>query len=244
MERLTCRQKREIRKEAVRKKRLEANKKVRLFPENKRGMHVMHFERFLKVFLTPIHFLIYPYRLHGNTKAPKGACVFVGNHYSMFDVFYPVQTTWEGVHYMTKQSVLEKPVLWKWGVRIGAIGVARDGTDARAVMDCIRVLKGGEKLCLFPEGTRNRLENGEFLPFRNGAAMLAVKTKSPIVPFVSIKRQKPFRLTHVVFGDPIELTEYYDKKLTAEDYEVLDNMLRDKMYKLRDDFLARKKKKK
>lgn len=243
-EKLTRKERRAQRKEEIKKKRLDANKKTRLFPANKRGKHIMAFETFLKILLTPIHFLLYPYVLHGHKKVGKGACIYVGNHYSMFDIFYPVQTTWEGVHYMTKQSVLEKPVLWKWGVRIGAIGVARDGSDARAVMECLRVLKAGEKLCMFPEGTRNRQENGEFLPFRSGAAMLSIKTRSPIVPFVSVKRQRVFRLSHVIFGEPIEFSEYYGKKMTEEDYEACDNLLREKMYEIRDAYLASRKKKK
>lgn len=243
-EKLTRKQKRERRKEEIKKKRLAANASPRLFPANKHGKHIMPFEIFLKVLLTPIHFLIYPYVLHGNKHVGKGACLFVGNHYSMFDVFYPIQLTWEGIHYVTKNAVLEAPVLWKWGVRIGAIGVARDGSDARAVMDCMRVLKAGEKLCLFPEGTRNRDDSGEFLPFRSGASVLSIRTKSPIIPFVSVRRQRPFRLTHVIVGEPIEFSEFYDKKPTAEDYAACDEALMQKMYALRDEFLASRKRKK
>ncbi len=243
-EKVSRKQKKEQKRAEIREKRLKANQTPRLFPADKKGRHIMPFMVFLKILLTPIHFLIYPYVLHGNKKAGKGACIFVGNHYSMFDVFYPLQATWEGIHYITKRSVLEKPVLWKWGKRIGAIGVARDGSDARAVIDAIRVLKAGEKLCMFPEGTRNREENGEFLPFHSGASMFSIRTKSPIIPFVSIRRQRPFRITHVVFGDPIEFTEFYDKKPTQEDYAVCDELLRSKMYELRDGFLAARKRKK
>ncbi len=240
---LTRAEKKAQKRERTRQKRLNANKNPRLFPPNKKGKHYMPFMIFLKILLTPIHFLIYPYRLHGHTKAEKGACLFVGNHYSMFDVFYPLQTTWEGIHYICKQSVLEAPILWKWGVHIGAIGVARDGTDARAVMDALRVLKAQEKICMFPEGTRNKREDDEFLPFHGGAALFAIRTKSPVILFVSDRKPRPFRLTHVVFGEPIELTQYYDRKLSPEDYAEADEYLRQKMYELRENFRASRKKK-
>ena len=44
-------------------------------------------------------------------------------------------------------------------------------------------MKNGEKLAIYPEGKRNKSGEG-FLPFNPGCAMLAIKTKTPIVPVV------------------------------------------------------------
>ena len=235
-------EKRAARKAKIKQKRLDANKKPRLFTVKKDGRHICRFESFLHAVLGFFHMLIFPYRIHGNKKMKKGACIFVGNHYHMLDIFYPVRTTWEGIHYICKKSILEAPILWKWGKRIGAIGVARDGSDIRALMEAVRVLKAGDKLCMFPEGTRNRTGGDEFLPFQGGAAMLSVKTKAPIIPFVITRPPTPFHITHVVFGDPVEFPEYYDRKVTPEEYDALDEKLREHMYKLRDDFRAGRKK--
>ena len=241
---LTRAEKKALKKEKVRQKRAALNQHVKLFPANKKGYHIMHFLNLCRFLFYPIHFLIYPYKLHGHTKVGKGACIYFGNHYCIFDIFYPARTTREGIHYITKQSVLEAPVLCRWGKRIGAIGAMRDGSDIRTVMESIKVLKNGEKLNMFPEGTRNKGEGDEFLPFHSGAAMLAVKTKSPIVPFVICNRPRMFRMTHVVFGEPFELSEYYDRKLTSADYEEADEKLRQKLYDLRAEFRASRKKKK
>ncbi len=239
---LTRAERRAARKERIKNKRLEANKKPRLFTVKKNGRHVCRFESFLHAVLGFLHMIFFPYRIHGNKKMDKGACIFVGNHYSMFDIFFPIRTTWDGIHYICKKSILEAPILWKWGKRIGAIGVARDGTDVRALMEAVRVLKAGDKLCMFPEGTRNRTEGDEFLPFQGGAAMLSVKTKAPIIPFVVMRRPRIFRITHVVFGEPIEFPEYYGRKVTPEEYEALDETLKNRMYELRDAFRASRKK--
>ena len=118
----------------------------------------------------------------------------------------------------------------------------RDGSDVRTVMESMKVLKNGEKLSMFPEGTRNKNEGDEFLPFHGGTALLAIKTKSPIVPFVICNRPRVFRLTHVVFGEPFELSEYYGRKLTNEDYAEAEEKLRNKLYELRAEFRASHKK--
>ncbi len=240
---LTRAEKKAQKKAEIKKKRLEANKKPRLFPANKRGKHVMPFLNLFHVLAMPLHFLLFPYKLHGHKKVKDGACIYVGNHYSMFDVFYPLRTTWEGIHYICKQSILEAPVLWKWGIWIGAIGAARDGSDVRTVMESVRILKADEKICMFPEGTRNRTEGDEFLPFRGGAALLSVKTKTPIVPFVIVNRPRLFRRTHVVFGEPMEFTEFYDKKPTSEDYDRAEARLLARLYELREEFRASRKRK-
>ena len=241
---LTRAQKKALRKEKVRQKRAARNLHVRLIPANKKGYHINHFMNFLRFLLYPVHFIFYPYKLHGHTKVGKGACIYFGNHYCIYDIFYPARTTREGIHYLAKQSVLEAPVLNWWGSWMGAIGAMRNGADVRTVMESIKVLKNGEKLSLFPEGTRNKTDSDDFLPFHGGAALLATKTHSPIVPFVICNRPHLFHVTHVVFGEPFELTEYYGRKLTSADYEEADGKLRQKLYDMREEFRASRRKKK
>ena len=241
---LTRKEKKALRKEKIRQKRAEKVKKVRLFPANKKGYHVMHFMNFLRILFYPVHFLVYPFKLHGHKKVGKGAYIYMGNHYCIWDIFYPAHTPWKGVHYLAKQSVLEAPVLNWWAVEIGAIGAMRDGSDVRTVMESIKVLRNGEKLSMFPEGTRNKTEGDDFLPFHGGVALLAIKTKTPIIPFVICNRPRVWHITHVVFGEPMELSEYYDRKLTSEDYAEADEKLKNRLYELRAEFRASREKKK
>ena len=89
---------------------------------------------------------------------------------------------------------------------------------------------------MFPEGTRNKTDSDEFLPFRGGSALLAIKTKTPVIPFVICNRPKLFKKTHVVFGEPMELSEFYGRKLTPEDYEAAEEKIKNKLYEMRDGF--------
>lgn len=99
--------------------------------------------------------------------------------------------------------------------KLKAIEVNRDGNDVRAVMDSLKCLKNGEKISLFPEGTRNKTD-AEMLPFKSGAAVMAIKAKVPVVPMMIYKKPKPFRLNHILMGEPFEFTEYYGRKMTDD----------------------------
>ena len=76
------------------------------------------------------------------------------------------------------------------------------------------------------------------LPFKHGAAVMSIRTKTPIVPIMIYKKPKFFSCTHLLIGDPIEMTEYYDRKLTDEDYHEADEKLYNHMLKMRADHTA------
>lgn len=109
----------------------------------------------------------------------------------------------------------------------------------------MKYLKGGESIVIYPEGTRNKSKE-IFLPFKGGAAAISIKTKTPIVPVVQVKKIRFLRRSHVIYGEPIEFSEYYDKRLSEEDIAICENMLREKMLELYCELkdIASKKKKK
>lgn len=224
-------------KKAGAKEKKEAPKPLVLFKINKKGQHISPTMNWLRFFFYGIHRLIYPFKRHGAYKVADGPCIYIGNHYCLWDIFYVAHSTKEGVHFLAKQSVLES-FIGPFAKKCGVIGAMRDGTDVRTVMDSMKALKYGDKISLFPEGTRNKVSDEEFLPFFGGASLLAIKTKKPIIPMVICNRPHVFRMTHVMFGEPFELTEYYDRKLTPEDYAEADEKLRQKLYALREEYRA------
>lgn len=103
-------------------KKKDTKSKLVQFKENKKGYHISYLMNFLRVIAYPIHALVYPFRLHGNKKVGKGACIYVGNHYCIWDVFYPAHTTREGIHFLAKMSILEAPILGFVAKKAGVIG--------------------------------------------------------------------------------------------------------------------------
>lgn len=213
---------------------------------NRKGKHIMPLLNFLRCLVIPFYFLFKPFRYFGNRKVKDGACVYICNHYGLLDPVFTAATTWEGIHYVCKRSLLDVPVLRGILRAVKVIPVNRDGKDVRGLLHCFKCLKNGEKIAVFPEGTRNKY-GVDMLPFKHGAAVMAIKTKTPIVPVVMYKKPRLFRCTHVLIGEPIELTDYYDRKISEEELAEVDNKLRDFMLDMRTkhtEFLQNKKNKK
>lgn len=187
-----------------------------------------------------LHFIYYfflglwviPFKRYGNKRRfDDREYIFVCNHLSWADVFPCALATSKPVHFICKKE-LKNSAIGRFIVKsCQCIPVSRDGTDVGALMQSVRYLKNGESLAIFPEGTRNKTAE-VFLPFKSGAAMLSIKTRTPIVPIVMAKKLRPFRRTLIFYGDPLEFTNYYGKKLTAQDIEDCDNLLKEKMLEM------------
>lgn len=226
----------------------EKKKKVKSITvkPNKKGRHIMGLMNFLRVLVIPFYYIAKPFRFYGTRKVADGACLYVCNHYTLMDAVYPACTTWEGIHYIGKKEIADAFLIGPIAKSVKMISVNRDGKDVRGLLDCFKCLKNNEKLAIFPEGTRNKTD-AEILPFHHGAAAIAIRAKVKIVPMVIYKKPRFFRMTHILIGDPFELSEYYDRKLTEADFAEADEKLREVMLSMRakhTEFLAEKKNKK
>lgn len=198
-------------------------------------------EKFFKILhFAEKHFyrVFFPYKLHGNlTKYESGPLICIGNHYGYMDVVYPCLITDRPIRFIAKQELDTNGGFMKWFVKkCECVMVKRDGSDVQAIKDCMRILKDGGVINIFPEGKRNPSYK-EFLPFHSGAAALSIKTHTPIVPIVKVTKARPFKRTHVIYGDPIEFRQFYGKKVTKEQIEECDNVLREAMFNMRLAFL-------
>lgn len=183
---------------------------------------------FLKKFMVAVTQILFPFKLVGAEKVEDGACVLVGNHYRIWDIVHMACTTKEKVHFITKKELYKNKFLAHLCGIVEAIPVSRDGQDAKAVMTALRYLKNGEKISTFPEGTRNRTEE-ELLPLKGGAAMFAIKARVPVYPVMCPHKTRLFRRTKILVGDPIDLSAFYERRLTAEDYAAAEEVIREKM---------------
>ena len=174
----------------------------------------------------------FPYKKHGHAEPyDDRAYIFVGNHFSYLDVVMIAIATNKPVHFLAKKELFEKGLMKKFVTICQCITVNRYGTDVKALMQAMKYLKGGQSIAIFPEGTRNKTDE-IFLPFKSGAAALSIKTKTPIVPVVQVKKIRFLRRAHVIYGEPIEFSEYYDKRLLEEDIQKCDEALRERMLEL------------
>lgn len=162
--------------------------------------------------------LVHPIRAVGRENLPReGGALLCGNHTCMSDPLCVVFAVGRRpqLRVMAKIELMRIPVLGFILKKVGVIGVDRGKADVGAIKESLKALKGGEKLLLFPEGTR--VAEGEDGSAHNGAAMLATRTGVPVVPVYIPRKKKWFRRTTVVIGKPYT-PSFEGRRPTPEDY--------------------------
>lgn len=127
-------------------------------------------------------------RLHGADAVPAtGPVIFVSNHTGWADgpllaIFAP-----RPVHALTKSEMFAGR-LGRFLAASGQIRLDRLHPDPHAIKTCLRVLRDGHAVGVFPEGTRG---TGDFATMRHGAAYLAMVSGAPVVPVVMFGVRQP-----------------------------------------------------
>ena len=169
--------------------------------------------------------LFHPWKAVGVENIPEGAALICGNHTSLGDPLYVVCCMgWKmQTHVMAKEEIMKWPVIGWLLKKAGIFGVKRGKADVTALKEALRVLRNGEKLLLFPEGTR--VKEGEASEAHTGAAMFATRTGAPLVPVYISPTKRLFRRTTVIFGQPYN-PAYEGRKATPDDYQrIADDLL-------------------
>lgn len=122
--------------------------------------------------------------VEGLSRAPRDRpCVYVSNHQSMVDIL-AVFATRLPFKWVSKVENFYVPFLG-WNMILNRYVSLKRGnlpSILRMVRRCDAVLRGGESLFVFPEGTRS--EDGRLRSFFRGAFRIAVRNRVPIVPIL------------------------------------------------------------
>lgn len=160
--------------------------------------------------------MVYPTKIVGRKNLPKGKVIITLNHTSNLDAVVLILNTWEKKYFLAKKELFVSKARSWFLKKMGAIKIDREIADVSAIKEAFKVLKNNKKLVIFPEGTRNKTEELNLQQVKHGAAMIAIKTKTPIVPLWIFNRPKAFRKTKILIGKPYELDEFYGQKLSDE----------------------------
>lgn len=186
--------------------------------------------RFLYVVVRFGMFFWHPvFRVTGRENIPEGPCVMCSNHVGMADPVWTILGLRQPRMFriMAKDQLMHVPVLkylFRW---IGMIGIKRGEGDINAVKTALKALKDGEKLLVYPEGTR--VPKGQRLEGKTGAVMLAVRAGCPVLPLYIQRKRFPFSPLHLVIGEAY-CPETAGTRPTAEELRVLTDALMDRIY--------------
>ncbi len=157
--------------------------------------------------------IFHRFKVIGKENIPaKGGLVIASNHASYYDppvvgaAIYPRRA-----YYMAKSELFKNSLIARFMKRFGAFPVKRDRMDKNAFKFSMAILNKKRAICVFPQGSRQREIDTSSKEASQGAAFLALKTGSQILPVRLIGTEnimppksifpRPARIT-VVIGKP------------------------------------------
>ena len=116
--------------------------------------------------------------------------------------------------------------------------VSRHATDMAAMRQCMQTLKDGHILGIFPEGTRHQPEMMQEV--ESGTAIIALRARVPLLPVYIDGKIRPFHITHIYYGKPMELDDLYAQGVNNDTAHQLCQRIHDVFYAMRDEVHASK----
>jgi 1-acyl-sn-glycerol-3-phosphate acyltransferase len=152
--------------------------------------------------------LVTPLRVYGKERIPaNGPLVFCFNHFSWLDPWAFGSVVPRTIYYVAKQEAHANPLVGPFIRFFGTSSIRRGESDREAIRIMREVVRRGDALGMFPEGTRQEREPGPLLP---GAPMIAVQEGVRIVPG-AIHGSQDWRLGNfhpvsLAFGEPLDVS--------------------------------------
>lgn len=164
----------------------------------------------LKIVVYPIYRLLFRYSLEGKENIPKkGGCIFCSNHVSALDPAFWVIALPRRVHFMAKEELFKNPIGGRFLRALDVFAIKRGSRDMSSINFASDLVKNGELLGIYPEGTRSK--DGKPGRAKSGIAFIANATGADVIPAAIIckdnKKIVPFRRFKMVIGKPIPHSE-------------------------------------
>jgi len=175
------------------------------------------------------------WRWHSNRRCRfpyDGPAIIIANHRSPADpmlVWMNHHLADPRRHYRLISFIMTLEYYNLWGVHwicknMDSIPLERNGNDFVGLKTALKKLKEKQLVGIFPEGQINR-ESRHLLEASPGVAWLALHAKVPVYPVfihgapvgksMLLSFATPAKV-RVVYGEPIDLCEYYGRKKTQE----------------------------
>lgn len=200
------------------------------------------FYRILKILGFLLLKIMFRIEYNGVEKIPEtGALIIAGNHSSYLDGIILGAMSKRSIHFMAKKELFKNKILASFFRTLKAFPVDREKPGKSSISMALKILKNGNILGMFPEGTRYIESLGK--PFY-GVGFFSIKSGAPILPAAIYGTAKAapkgtylphFSRIKVKFGNIIQPVKVYDKKsmknlikdITYQTMNQLEMMLKD-----------------
>lgn len=178
-----------------------------------RSWHARWFYRASHVVASVVFSILFRLRIEGRNHVPSGGMLLCSNHQSHLDPVLVGLSCPDPITFLARADLFVGPfaTLIRY---MGAIPINREGMGLAGVKRTLERLKRGEKVLIFPEGTRT--PNGQMQPLKGGFSVIARRAKVPMLPiaiagaYQAWPRKRWFPLPHsiqVVVGEALSVEE-------------------------------------
>jgi len=146
----------------------------------------------------------------GLERVPEGPCIVAANHRSNLDPPVLNAVFREPLYFLAKEELFKPPLGWVMR-HLRTLPVSKRAGDVKVLEETVKLLKGGCKVGIFPEG--KRAPAGTFLKPKPGVGLLAVKSGFPVLPVLiegtdlilpkGALLPRPGPSVRVVVGEPV-----------------------------------------
>ncbi|MBE5804468.1 MAG: 1-acyl-sn-glycerol-3-phosphate acyltransferase [Clostridiales bacterium] len=181
-------------------------------PQRKRsGMYA-----FLRGLGDVVFHTVLPVKYHNAERIQgEGPFIIIGNHQCWIDpVVMAVPMRKRQISLLAKKEVGAGGKLTKLMRNMHVVLVNRGNTDMEAMRACMKVVRDGHVLGIFPEGTR--YHKGVMEELESGVAMIALRAGVPLYPMLIPTKMKLFRRNDCYVGEPIPLDDLREKGINKE----------------------------
>ena len=174
----------------------------------------------------------FSYRVVGKEKLlTDGPVLIASNHESYLDPPLVGIGYDKAVYYLARKTLFRGFGAWLYP-RLNSIPVDQDRPDMTSLKTIIKLLREGNKVVVFPEGSRTL--DGELQPAEAGTGLIVAKSKAVVQPvrIFGARDALPrgsskinFCPITLVVGDPIEFSEEELKAKGRDDYQKISDKI-------------------
>lgn len=176
---------------------------------------------------TVLFHTLMPVRFHNRERLQQEPpFVLIANHRHALDpIAMAMGIPKQQIVFLAKKELGKTPLTQNIMTRLHCILVDRHNVDMEAMRACMKAIKMKKILLIFPEGTRHH--EGEMEQIETGTALIAMRSRAPVVPILFDRKLSWFRVTNLYVGEPIPYDDLLEKGINADTCEQMNERMRE-----------------
>ncbi|MBQ3502445.1 MAG: 1-acyl-sn-glycerol-3-phosphate acyltransferase, partial [Clostridia bacterium] len=165
--------------------------------------------------------IFFPTRLINRKNLPRAKkqnVILACNHMSNFDLPIVAIKFRRKFTYLGKGELFKNKVLGWFLKKFDVIPVDRNKADLGAIKKVFSAIARKRHVCVCPQGTRSKPGEIDENTVKDGISLFALRTGTPVLPMVILKKPKIFRFNKIIVGELIypDMERARDKEYSEE----------------------------